>query len=227
MGAGFRYRVYETEHGDLGDAVQVWQPPCYEVEIRDRHLLPSMEEEAFGDSAHSFNLASDCVKECAAIHHLSHVSRQFTSELGACLWGTSIIDFQCPELFFEFFENRPQIFKYVKGISLCIYWINIDDSVNFGALLLRISKFVSQYLDIRVFSVRVVPDYRGLNDISKFKRLKSWTTAFRGLKVKDRFIVHVDSYTMVLKLDQKLNELSRKLSELWLPDTLRVAETKA
>jgi hypothetical protein len=232
MGQGFRFKVFETDHDDSGDTGLLWQRPYYEVEIKEVRV-PPFDEKCYShpDRGSNFALPGTCddlgMKECQAIHHLSHVSRQFTSELGECLWGNAVINIQCPDLFFDFFEDRPQIWKHVKGISLFIYWTNIDDSANFGALLLRISKFVSRHLDLRVFSIHMVPDYHGLTDISRFERLKSWITAFRGLKIGEKFTVHIEPFTVMSNLDHRVNKLSRRLSDLWLPDSLRAAKVKA
>jgi hypothetical protein len=231
MGQGFRFKVFETDHDDSGDTGLLWQRPYYEVEIKEGRS-PPFDEKCYShpDRGSNFALPGTCddlrMKECQAIHHLSNVSRQFTSELGECLWGNAVINIQCPDLFFDFFEDRPQIWKHVKGISLFIYWTNIDDSANFGALLLRISKFVSRHLDLRVFSIHMVPDYHGLTDISRFERLKSWITAFRSLKIGEKFTVHIEPFTAMSSLDHRVKKLSTRLSDLWLPDSLRTAKVK-
>jgi hypothetical protein len=72
----------------------------------------------------------------------------------------------------------------------------------------------------------MVPDYHGLTDISRFERLKSWITAFRGLKIGEKFTVHIEPFTTMSNLDHRVKKLSTRLSDLWLPDSLRAAKVK-
>ena len=77
----------------------------------------------------------DDLRECHTIHRLSQISRRFTNEFGECVWESAIVNFLDPELFFTFFENRPQILKHVKCLKLSFSY-NVASNFNTSPVLL-------------------------------------------------------------------------------------------
>jgi len=194
-------------------SVSLWRCPDYDVEIDAIHF------------AGKENCTCTCqyhTETYKILHRLSHISRQFTFELGECLWKNAIVHFSDMELFLPFFGDRPHIWQHVKVLSVDIYHQHGADLNTSTELLLKMSEFVSRYLNLWRFSIRLFTQSLSFSDLPIFEELHDWATAFRSLKVQGKFAVHVtkllgpDCPPTVIK-----EAISGDLYNLWLPDTLR------
>ncbi len=215
-----------VESEGSGDGVPLWRRPRYEVELQDDESIhpdcPARHDYQRGPD-------EDCtcnylqMRELDFIHGLSHVTPQFTAEFGECVWENAMVVFQDPELFFVFFQDRPGILRRIKGIILELRYKHEDDFNTSGALLIKISEFVSQHFDLKLLSIRLYTDLAYSADPLVLEELDEWTTAFRGLSIREKFVVDIPGYFANDKVQQGLIELLR---ELWLPDSLREDERK-
>jgi hypothetical protein len=61
-----------------------------------------------------------------------------------------------------------------------------------------------------------------VTDLSTFEEFDGWTTALRGLSVREKFVVDLAYLFSHTKSDPR--ELNKLLYDLWLQDTLRKPE---
>lgn len=146
--------ISQLEEASIENEVLPWRRPPYDVEIKlfgAEYYAPVHPQEApchedihAGDQNDCFCIYTYVpMPEHEFVHTLSQISRQLTAELGQCLWENAIVDFEDPELFLAFFEDRPQIWRRVKGITLSVCYNNGKFLNTSADLLLRISIFDS------------------------------------------------------------------------------------
>jgi hypothetical protein len=169
------------------------------------------------------------MEEFDTIRCLSQVGRQITAELGECLWKNSIVHFSEAEHFFVFFKDRPKIWSSVQGISLTIYYQQSSMGTTPTSLLYKTSEFVSQNLNLRLFTICLRTRWGALGDLPEIKNdemMYEWTTIFRSLKIQEAFTVNLQGrYACAWDTDESQEELCEKIIDLWLPDTFRKLET--
>jgi hypothetical protein len=206
------------EKASIENEVLLWRRPPYDVEIKPfgaeyyvpvrPQYTPCHEDIHSGDQNDCFCLYTYIpMPEYGFIHSLSQTSRQLTAELGQCLWENAIVDFEEPELFLAFLEDRPQIWSRVKGITLSVCHNNGKFLNTSADLLLRISTSASQHLDLRLLSLRLLLDFNDLNDLPKLDDLNEWSIPFREFRVREKFTVifrfHTKARFLTLKSSAK------------------------
>ena len=161
------------------------------------------------------------------IQRLSRISRHFTIEFGECLWENAIIHIENPELFFVFFRDRPALPKHIKGLVLDVQYSHEDQEDFFdtsASLLIKISEFISQHLDLRSISLHLATDWRFVHDIPNMgskEKFDIWTAIMRSLKTTEEFVVHLNNRNHMTRDDPK--KIEEKILELWLPTSLTQA----
>lgn len=91
----------------------------------------------------------------------------------------------------------------------------------FGSSI-KICEFVSQHLDLQLLAIHLYSHRYRVTDLSTFEEFDGWTTALRGLSVREKFVVDLAYLFSHTKSDPR--ELNKLLYDLWLQDTLRKPE---
>ncbi|KAF4634814.1 hypothetical protein G7Y89_g3289 [Cudoniella acicularis] len=180
----------------------------------------------------------ECIDDCTCdwrdkqdyenICVLSHISHQFTHELATCLWQNAVLDFEDLELLFDFVRDRPSVLRYVRGVMLTIW--GCDDFLDTSTSTLKeVCKCISENFDLNSVTIRLFIPISLVDNLMDVEKLKSWTPLFRSLRIREKFEVCLSLcnteglITGIILRDGGTGELETKLSNSWLPDTLRVS----
>ncbi|OAX82734.1 hypothetical protein ACJ72_02917 [Emergomyces africanus] len=156
---------------------------------------------------------------------LFYVSREFTRDIGACLWRSAIIKFETPECFFSFIAPRPAILKFLKCIELELQYY--DDWFDTSSdTVVAICQFISKYMDLRYVRIDLVTNAECLEKILEEGKLERWKTAFTELKVSHGFDLRVVDLPVHYWHQSRyvrpwtVSPLEQRLKKLWHPSAL-------
>ncbi|PGH18429.1 hypothetical protein AJ79_00498 [Helicocarpus griseus UAMH5409] len=176
-------------------------------------------------SLNNYSCRSCLYMDYSIIRRLFYVSRQFTQEVGACLWRSAIINFEVPEYFFAFFEPRPAILKFVKCIELHFQYGNLCETST--ETVVAICGFISKYMDLRYIRIFLMIDECCLERAVAEGEMEQWKVAFNNLRVLHGFDLRAIWDPLYLPIREerwqfaaKFEGLGKKLEELWLPHIL-------
>lgn len=160
---------------------------------------------------------------------LAHVSRQFSREVGACLWHNSVLELEDYEIPAMFIRNRPAALQHVKGVVLNLCYNGAGVLNSSTADLERLFDWMSENLELRFIMVNVKTQLVHLLDWQKGK-LDDWTAIFRRSRPMERFHVRVlfehyctpPSYAIEKFSCRPIKRKWEKIiGEMWMPDCLR------
>jgi hypothetical protein len=222
----------EMSESSRGGEVSVWHP-IYDVRV-DRAMEPDLG--CKGEFHDIPELLDDCTcfyrqrQTYDSIRSLSHISRQFTRELGECLWQNAIADFEDLECFFPFIRDHTATLRHIKGLILNIqYYEDYFDTRTYT--LSEICKFVSENLNLRFIIIRFATQGSLLNGLLATERVREWGAIFRSLQIQEKFDLRLVVSNVVCptgayeirRIDPE--KFQQKLLDLWLPDTLKQAKS--
>jgi hypothetical protein len=155
---------------------------------------------------------------------LSQVSRQFTSELGMCLWQNVTVGFDDPHVIFLVVQTRPAALSHIRGMCSLHIQCHGDAFETPSSLLREICKFTSSNLKVRFFTV-VLSTILTVSRDSFFghdaaeARLDDAAEIFRELEIDGAFDVSfVPGYPWGRgSSSYKEDPLFRRVRESWLP----------
>ena len=170
-----------------------------------------------------------------ALRRLSHVSRPITQELGQHFWDNATLEIQYGmqhEDIESFIDRRPAAVPRIKSLTLEFAYI---PHLDIFMPVAEICATIAQYFDFRTAVLIVWLQSDSRSDDLDSHETERLTAAFRRLKVRERFEVHVrlvfeERNTTCVKGNPLLcldaaAELQATLQRLWMPDTLRDTAT--
>lgn len=182
-------------------------------------------QQTTGDHPHTERVFYDYEE----VRRLTHVSRQFSREVGACLWHNSVLELEDYEIPSLFIENRPEALQHIKGIVLNLCYHG-SGCLNSSAVdLEKLFNWMSKNLELRFIMINLQTQLIHLPDFVKGK-LDDWTVIFRRSKPMERFhvrLVFYRSYTPPSYVIERYycrpikKRMERIIGDLWMPDCLR------
>ncbi|CAG8958093.1 hypothetical protein HYFRA_00000438 [Hymenoscyphus fraxineus] len=175
-----------------------------------------------------------------AVRRLTHVSRQFSQEIGACLWHNSVLQLEEPSIPVLFIKNRPAALQHVKGIILNLYYNGSGAGRCLNSStpdLEELVNWMSRNLELRFLIINLRTQLCYITDFTTEGLVPEWERIFRSAKVMERFHIRLAFYqysappsyvysryasrhALGAETDFKKN-LEGVIRDLWMPDCLR------
>lgn len=217
----------EVDEVDEVEEISQSQPDAHEPE-RGFRLEIDYNQHTAGDHLHTERGFYDYEE----VRCLTHVSRQFSREVGACLWHNSVLELEDYEIPSLFIRNRPAALQHVKGIVLNLCYNGTGCLNSSTADLEMLFNWISQNLELRFIMINLRTQLVYLLDFEKGK-FADWTKIFRRSKPMERFHVRLvfyhyctpPSYVIERYGCRPIKKRWEKIiGDLWMPDCLREEE---
>lgn len=166
----------------------------------------------------------DIAPDYQFIRKLSHVSQQFSREVGQCLWENSVLKIRNLAFLFSFAENYPSTLRHIRGLVLDVLWE--DDFLDTSTSILEaVFELINRHMNLRFITIGfttrkcLVEDYRdgSWEGLATCTHIFSGSTPSEKFQVSPRISCHDDVYT-----EGSLCEVVKEaLEEEWMPDCLR------
>lgn len=149
---------------------------------------------------------------------LSHVSRLFSSEVGAVVWQNSVLEVEELDALPVFARFHPKALPLIRGLVLPLSYeegfLDTKTSELAGAC-----EFINRHLMLKFLSIkfRCVGDC--LIEIYEERKHLSWASVFKTLKLTKQ--LHIEIIAENCLQMARFYETPRELEVLWMPDCLR------